>query len=78
MAGSVIACANRVRARESNVRPAGLWRMAAVEAGGLTDRETRKRRIELFRHAMIHAGYVNAPGTDARYPACPVCAEKLA
>jgi hypothetical protein len=61
--------ADALREGQSFATPFDLWLAAKYEAGG--------DRLTLFRHALIHAGYlVNSKGNA--YRQCPLCHERLA
>ncbi len=63
--------ADEFRHGRTTCRPIELWRHADDESGG-----SLTARMTLFRHAMIHAGYLlTAKGNP--YKRCSMCHETL-
>lgn len=67
----LISRANLARADAGLASPYDLWLLADREAAGVDS-----KRRELYRHALIHAGYLLSIH-EKPYVICPICYEQL-
>ena len=65
--------ANQARTDPAATTPFHLWQLADREANGV-----RTARTILYRHAMLHAGYLVEKKTGKPFRVCPDCSEPLA
>lgn len=66
----MLARADAARADPSSASPYQLWQLADREAAGV-----KTARTSLYRHAMIHAGYLVKQKRP--YRVCPICEQRL-
>lgn len=71
VATTALELADNLRRGRGTARVIELWRAADQEATAVSE------RLVLFRHAMLHAGYLTT-AKGHRYKRCPMCHGVLA
>lgn len=73
---STVALGDKQRRKPGAATPLSLWHSANQEANG-----SRDGRVQIYRHAMIHAGFLIEKPKDGEperpYAVCPLCEKDL-